>query len=107
MERINAGKCNGPVCFVIFPGSCGKLLVYGPVVNLPVFHGFGLIVKCKLLLEIVLQKFDRKGVSLCNHRGSDKESLLELVLIFFGPFVVVSDYADGGIDSVSRIQDIV
>ena len=92
---------------VVAPAFRGQKLIRGAVIHLPVGSGVFAVVHPELLFKKAVHQTDGKRAVGRRLRSRHQEALLQLVLIFLRPFIVVADDADGGIDSIARIQDLV
>ena len=105
MPRGAAGE--GDLAVRILPMVTGQLGIGGAVVYLPVGHGIGGIVQLELLGEEARHGVDEQRIAGGHHRLGAQEGLLLAVRMLRREGVVLPDDADGGIDAVTSLNDLI
>ena len=98
---------HGAIARIVTPRILGERRIFRPVVYLPVFHGLPAVVDFELLFKKTFHQGNGQFSPFCGLRRCHQEALLQLIHIFGCPFVVVANQADGGINPVACVQDLI
>ena len=91
----------------VIPVRPVNLLPGGSVIYLPVFKAIGSVIDGKLLLKEIFHQINIQRITCSGYRLCDQKSLLQFVHVLFCPVIMVTDDADGRIDAVSCIQNLI
>ena len=97
IDRHTAGR------LVVAPLLPRYKRIRGPVIYLPVMHGIFTVINTELLLKKTFHQADSQLTFHCHRRAGHKETLLQLILILPGPFIMIPYHANGGINSIACI----
>ena len=101
------GGGNRHFAVFVLPVFLRHFLVRRPVVHLPEGQGVRAVVQLELLVEKALQRMDRDAIARSHHGIGAQKGLLLGVGVRIGEGVVLPDDADGGVNAVPRLHDLV
>ena len=107
MERDALSDRHAAAGAVVNPSVPLHFSVRGAVVDLPVFHGPPAVIHCELLPKEAVHQANGHLIPFCHRCRGAQERLLQLVPVRSGPLIVVADDADGGINTMSRMDDLI
>ncbi|MMZ62598.1 hypothetical protein D1872_248140 [compost metagenome] len=92
---------------VIMPQLARHLCIGRTVIHLPVFECVVGVVDLELLGKEILHKVDGQIVLYRNLRLGNQKALLELIAIASSPLIMITNDADGGINVVASINNLI